>query len=50
MAELGPLLTRFDRVAEALRPEEHAAVVEYLRAIADEQRAFRSAAPEKMRS
>jgi hypothetical protein len=41
MAELGPLLARFDRVAEGLDPEGNAAVVTYLRAIADEQRAYR---------
>ena len=40
MAQLGPLLARFDRVAEGLDPEGRAAVVEYLRAIAAEQRAF----------
>lgn len=41
MAELGPLLARFDRVAEELGPEGSAAVVGYLRAIAEEQRAYR---------
>jgi DNA-binding MarR family transcriptional regulator len=40
LAELGPLLARFDRVAEGLGPEGSAAVVAYLRAIAGEQRAF----------
>lgn len=52
-AELGPLLARFDRVADDLGPEGSAAVVTYLRAIADEQRAYRGAtqqaAPERMR-
>jgi DNA-binding MarR family transcriptional regulator len=41
MAELGPLLARFDRVADDLGPEGNAAVVAYLRAIAAEQRAYR---------
>jgi DNA-binding MarR family transcriptional regulator len=40
MAELGPLLTRFDRVADDLGPEGSAAVAAYLRAIAAEQRAY----------
>jgi DNA-binding MarR family transcriptional regulator len=40
MAQLGPLLARFDRVADGLGPEGSAAVVAYLRAIAAEQRAF----------
>jgi DNA-binding MarR family transcriptional regulator len=40
MAELGPLLARFDRVADELGPEGSVAVVEYLRAIAAEQRAY----------
>jgi len=43
MAELGPLLARFDRVADELGPEGSAAVVAYLRAIAAEQRAYRGA-------
>ena len=41
MTELGPLLARFDRVAGELGPEDNAAVVRYLRAIAEEQRAYR---------
>jgi DNA-binding MarR family transcriptional regulator len=41
MAELGPLLARFDRVADNLGPEGNATVVRYLRAIAVEQRAYR---------
>jgi DNA-binding MarR family transcriptional regulator len=41
MAELGPLLARFDRVADDLGPEGNATVVRYLRAIAVEQRAYR---------
>jgi DNA-binding MarR family transcriptional regulator len=40
MAELGPLLARFDRVADELGPEGSVAVVAYLRAIAAEQRAY----------
>ena len=40
MAELGPLLARFDRVADDLGPEGSAVVVVYLRAIAAEQRAY----------
>jgi DNA-binding MarR family transcriptional regulator len=40
MAELGPLLARFDRVADDLGPEGSAAVAAYLRAIAAEQRAY----------
>ncbi|TQM13999.1 MarR family transcriptional regulator [Pseudonocardia kunmingensis] len=40
LAELGPLLARFDRVAEELGAEGSATVVSYLRAIAGEQRAF----------
>jgi DNA-binding MarR family transcriptional regulator len=43
MAELGPLLAGFDRVADGLGPEGSAAVVAYLRAIAAEQRAYREA-------
>jgi DNA-binding MarR family transcriptional regulator len=42
MAQLGPLLARFDRVADGLDPEGSATVVGYLRAIAEEQRAYRS--------
>jgi DNA-binding MarR family transcriptional regulator len=42
MAELGPLLARFDRVADDLGPEGSAAVVAYLRAIAAEQREYRT--------
>jgi DNA-binding MarR family transcriptional regulator len=41
MAELGPLLARFDRVADGLGPEASTAVVTYLRAIAAEQRTYR---------
>ncbi len=41
MAELGPLLARFDRVAEDIGAEGSAVVVSYLRAIANEQRAYR---------
>jgi DNA-binding MarR family transcriptional regulator len=41
MAELGPLLARFDQVADDLGPDGSAAVVAYLRAIAAEQRAYR---------
>jgi DNA-binding MarR family transcriptional regulator len=41
MAELGPMLARFDRVADELGPEGSATVVAYLRAIAAEQRAYR---------
>jgi DNA-binding MarR family transcriptional regulator len=41
MAELGPLLARFDRVADDLGAEGSATVVAYLRAIAAEQRAYR---------
>ncbi len=52
MAELGPLLARFDRVADELGAEGSATVVAYLRAIAAEQRAYRgpgrSAGPERM--
>lgn len=44
LAELGPLLARFDRVADGLGPEGTAAVVAYLRAIAAEQRAYRAGA------
>jgi len=40
MAELGPLLARFDRVADDLGPEGSATVVAYLRAIAAEQRTY----------
>ncbi|OZM76343.1 MarR family transcriptional regulator [Pseudonocardia sp. MH-G8] len=40
LTELGPLLARFDRVAEGLGAEGSATVVAYLRAIAGEQRAF----------
>jgi DNA-binding MarR family transcriptional regulator len=40
LTELGPLLARFDRVAEAMDAEGRAAVVAYLRAVAGEQRAF----------
>lgn len=43
MAELGPLLARYDRVADDLGPENSAVVVRYLRAIAAEQRAYREA-------
>lgn len=43
MAELGPLLARFDRVADDLAPDSSATVVRYLRAIAVEQRAYRGA-------
>jgi DNA-binding MarR family transcriptional regulator len=43
MAELGPLLARFDRVAEDIGAEGSAVVVSYLRAIAAEQRAYRGA-------
>jgi DNA-binding MarR family transcriptional regulator len=45
MAELGPLLARFDRVAAELGPEGSAAVVRYLRAIAVEQRTYRGRMP-----
>jgi DNA-binding MarR family transcriptional regulator len=45
MAELGPLLARFDRVADDLGPEGSATVVAYLRAIAAEQRAYRAEGP-----
>jgi DNA-binding MarR family transcriptional regulator len=49
MAELGPLLARFDRVADDLGPEGGAAVVTYLRAIASEQRAYAArSSPERM--
>ena len=41
MAELGPLLARFDRVADDLGPEGSATVAAYLRAITVEQRAYR---------
>ncbi len=40
MTQLAPLLARFDRVAADLGPDRSAAVVEYLRAIAAEQREF----------
>ena len=40
LTELGPLLARFDRVAEGLGADGSATVVAYLRAIAGEQRAF----------
>jgi DNA-binding MarR family transcriptional regulator len=43
MAELGPLLARFDQVAGDLGPDSSATVVRYLRAIAAEQRAYRGA-------
>jgi DNA-binding MarR family transcriptional regulator len=49
MAELGPLLARFDRVADDLGPQGSAAVVTYLRAIAAEQRAYADGSPERMR-
>jgi len=45
MAELGPLLARFDRVADELGPEAGATVVAYLRAVAAEQRAYRAEGP-----
>ena len=45
MAELGPLLARFDRVAADLDPDGGAAVVAYLRAIAAEQRAYHAEGP-----
>jgi DNA-binding MarR family transcriptional regulator len=50
MAELGPLLARFDRVADELGPDGSAAVVGYLRAIAAEQRAYADGSPERMRT
>lgn len=37
---LGPLLDRYDRIAEALPPEAAAAVAAYLRGVAAEQRNF----------
>jgi DNA-binding MarR family transcriptional regulator len=40
LTELGPLLARYDRVADELGVEGSATVVAYLRAIAGEQRAF----------
>ncbi|MHA6621118.1 MarR family transcriptional regulator [Pseudonocardia sp. DLS-67] len=43
MAELGPLLARFDRVADDLGPDSSTTVVRYLRAIAVEQREYRGA-------
>ncbi|TWF74773.1 DNA-binding MarR family transcriptional regulator [Pseudonocardia hierapolitana] len=53
LAELGPLLARFDQVADDLGPEGSAAVVTYLRAIAEEQRTYRGTtrgtSPERMR-
>jgi DNA-binding MarR family transcriptional regulator len=44
LRELGPLLARFDRVASELSAQGGAAVVEYLRAIAAEQRAYSTGA------
>jgi DNA-binding MarR family transcriptional regulator len=40
LAVLGPLLHRYDQVADGLSPEAAAAVAAYLRGVAAEQRAF----------